>query len=70
MSVQDLLQQKEVAKAQSFALVRRFTEEQMTGETTLERVAISAHKGDKATDQADNRMRLKALYQDPDGDPR
>ncbi|KAF3039788.1 hypothetical protein E8E12_009144 [Didymella heteroderae] len=49
-------------------LVRRFTDE-LKGETTLERAAISAQEQDNANEKALRRRRMEALYRDPGRDP-
>lgn len=70
MSLKDNLRQNELERERGFVLVRRFTEDRLRGETALESATMSAQQVQNAAEEADHRMRVQALYQDPDGDPR
>lgn len=69
MATRTGIMQSDLRKEDSLVIVRRFTDE-LQGETALERATVSAQQQQDATERADRRMRLQALYQDPDGDPR
>lgn len=57
----------DMQKADGLVLVRRFTDE-LKGETTLERAAISAQQQQCETEKVIRRRRMEALYRDTDRD--
>ena len=55
--------QKALRKEEGLVLVRKFTDELM-GETTLERAAISAQQEQDTTEKELRRRQMQALYRD------